>query len=196
MPIDEVLPDAPSVAWYVGGTGSGKTQLALFHAEILKRRTGWPIVVLDSTSAEQFRSGWNRARSLRELVRQAWVKRVDAVWTPEDADEANAAARAVRMGRCCVFVVDEAAFWLSSQRGRGGELLRLLRGHRHAMAAVLLTTQHLSGDVPQEALTTARRLYAFRRNSPASIERLERWYGIERSDLDSLAEYQALAFAL
>jgi hypothetical protein len=70
-------------------------------------------------------------------------------------------------------MVDEAHTYLTSRKGKDGPLLNLMRAHRHAEANVLLTTQHLTGDIPQEALSCAPRLFVFRCTSPAVLERLK-----------------------
>lgn len=69
-------------------------------------------------------------------------------------------------------------------------MLRLLRAYRHAPAHVLLTTQHLSGDVPQEALSCAPRLHVFRCTAPAVLDRLEREYAMDRHMLSQLPQGQ------
>jgi len=48
-----------------------------------------------------------------------------------------------------------------------------MRTHRHARANVFLTAQHLTGDIPQEALSCAPEIYCFRCVSPAVLARLE-----------------------
>lgn len=168
-----LLPDE-GIAWYVGAPGTGKTTLALEHAGELSRATGWPVLVLDSTRARQF-AGYPHAANVDAAIARLYGQaRGHAVYSPEDVADVEALCRALRAGGRVVLLLDESAFWLSSQAGRGGELLRLMRGWRHADVRVLLTTQHLSGDVPQEAWACAPRVYVFRQASPAAWALLEK----------------------
>lgn len=172
-------------AWYVGCPGSGKTTLAASHLARLTAATGRPALVIDSGAVDQL-AHVPRAASVPAAIEAVWRERRHAAITPTDADQVEQLARAVLAGRNVNVLVDEAAFWLSSSRGRGSELLRLLRAWRHARASVLLTTQHLSGDVPQAALSCAPVLFVFRCTSPAVLDRLEREYGVDRRRVSSL----------
>lgn len=172
------------VRWYVGVPRAGKTTLAAQHAAELSRLTGWPVLVIDSAGAAQL-GGVPRARNLADAIEHVWQRRTHAAFTPDDAAEVDAAARAVLAAGRVVLLVDEAAFWINS-RNANGPLLRIMRAHRHAKVWALLTTQHLSADVPQSALSCAPELYVFRCTSPAVLDRLEREYGLERNRVANL----------
>lgn len=136
-------------------------------------RNGWPALLIDSIGEEQVRDV-PHARSVREAIEWVWGAGEKAAYVPKDVEEVNALVRAcLEPGRVNLWV-DEAHTWLSARRGVDGPLLRLMRTHRHARANVFLTAQHLTGDVPQEALSCAPELYVFRCTAPAVLERLER----------------------
>lgn len=141
------------------------------------RANRYPALVIDSGGVAQL-AHVPRARSTDDLIRRVWGQRTHAAITPADADQVDALARAVLAAGRVNVLVDEAGFWLGSTKGKGSPLLRLLRAWRHARANVLLTTQHLSGDVSQAALSCAPTLYVFRCTSAAVLERLERDYGL------------------
>lgn len=140
----------PTAAWYVGIPRAGKTRLAHAHAVETSAACGWPVLVIDSQGVGNFER-WPRAASVEEVLLEVWGQKRSTAYVPRDVQEVERLVRAVLAAGRVVLLVDEAAYWLSSSRGRGGALLRLLRAYRHAPAHVLLTTQHLSGDVPQEA---------------------------------------------
>jgi ABC-type taurine transport system ATPase subunit len=121
-----------------------------------------------------------------EAVERVWTHRRHARLVPRDREDVEAVARAVIAGRDCNLLVDEAAFWVSAHKGRDSALLRLLRAWRHARASVLLTTQHLTGDVSQSALSCAPVLFVFRCTSPAVLDRLERDFGVDRRRVAAL----------
>ena len=175
---------ASGVAWYVGIPGSGKTTLATAHAAELVRRKGWPVVCIDSQGVAQLAS-IPRVASPRDVVEHAWRLRRHCAFIPESDEDVRSIARAALTTGRVVLLIDEAAYWLTAH-DRHSPLLRLMRAHRHANVCILLTTQHLSGDVPQEALACAPVLHVFRCESPAALERLERDYRIPPERIASL----------
>lgn len=179
----------PSAAWYVGIPRAGKTRLAHAHAVQLARASGWPVLVIDSQGVGNF-ARWPHAPSVDAAVAEVWRHRRSVAFLPQGPDDVERLARAVLSAGHVVLLVDEAAYWLGSTRGKGGSMLRLLRAYRHAPAHVLLTTQHLSGDVPQEALSCAPRLHVFRCTAPAVLDRLEREYAMDRHMLSQLPQGQ------
>lgn len=173
------------VRYYIGQPGSGKTTLAAAHAADLCGQTGWPVLVIDSAGVAQL-DHVPRARSAPDALDQVWNRRAHAAWTPSDVSEVeNVCASILQRGRLIV-LVDEAAYWISSRRSGAPSLLRLMRAHRHAQVFLLLTTQHFSADVPQEAVSCAPDLYVFACTSPAVLDRLERDYGLDRRTVASL----------
>jgi hypothetical protein len=180
-----------SCRWYVGIPGAGKTTLARRHACELSAAEKKPILFLDSAGVANFEDV-QHARTLKDLAHLVWTRGEHAAWIPTSSEEVEALVHLVAARGSIVLLVDEAAFWLSSSRGRGGGLLRLMRAHRHARVHLLLTTQHLSGDVPQEALSCAPDLYVFRCTSPVVLDRLEREYGVERRKVSCLTRGEFL----
>jgi hypothetical protein len=179
----------PNAAWYVGIPRAGKTRLAHAHAVQLARASGWPVLVVDSQGVGNF-SKWPHAPSADAAVAEIWRHRRSVAFLPRGGDDVERIARATLSAGHVVLLVDEAAYWLGSTRGKGGSMLRLLRAFRHAPAHVLLTTQHLSGDVPQEALSCAPQLHVFRCTAPAVLDRLEREYGLNRHVVAQLPQGQ------
>lgn len=174
-------------AWYVGIPRAGKTRLAHSHLVQQCKRSRWPGLVVDSQGVDNFQA-WPKAASTDEAGASIWGARRSIAYTPPDAECFEAIIRQVLDRGRCNLLIDEAAFWLGAHRGRGGSLLRLLRAYRHAPASVFLTTQHLSGDVPQEALSCAPELFVFRCTSPAVLDRLEREYSADRRQIAALPQ--------
>lgn len=172
-------------AWYVGVPGAGKTTLALAHLARDAAANGWPCLVLDSSDVAQL-AHVPHVASLAQLEAAVWKRGEHAAYVPRDAGEVeHVAARALEL-RQVNLLVDEAAFWISSSKGRDGNLLRLMRAHRHAQVRLYLTTQHLSADVPQAALSCAPELFVFRCSSNVVLDRLEREYGMDRATVAAL----------
>lgn len=177
--------DSTGVAWYVGIPGAGKTTLAVTHLAQDASANRWPCIVVDSSDVAQL-AHVPHVRGLAELEHAVWARGEHAAIIPRDAAEVEEiAARVLELGRVNL-LIDEAAFWISSRKGTDGALLRLMRAHRHAQARLYLTTQHLSADVPQAALSCAPVLYVFRCTSPVVLERLEREFGLDPSQVSTL----------
>lgn len=173
----------------MGVPRAGKTRLAHAHAVRLARANSWPVLIIDSQGVGNFKN-WPHAVSVEDAKLEIWAKRTSCAFIPKSADDVEALVNSVLTAGRVNLLIDEAAYWLSSSRGRGGALVRLLRAYRHAPANVLLTTQHLSGDVPQEALSCAPTLYVFRCTSPAVLDRLEREFGTDRHLVSNLPQGQ------
>lgn len=186
-PNAQLAPTPGEVAWIVGQPGSGKTVLA----RALASAAGTPVLIIDSQRVDTFERLPHVAP--REAVRALWPsrgKRRSAVVTPADPGEFDALMRAVRAGGDATVLVDEAHHW--TRGGKSVELMRLLRGARHARASVLLTTQHLSGDVPAEALSCTSLVYVFRCASPRALDVLEREWGLDRERIKRLERFRYL----
>lgn len=95
---------------------------------------------------------------------------VHAAYFPRTREEVDAIVRACLNPGRVNLLVDEAHNWLTSRKGVDGPLLKLMRAHRHAEANVLLTSQHFTADVPQEARSCSPRIYVFRCTGPRVLE--------------------------
>lgn len=179
------------VEWYIGKPGAGKTTLAAARAAMLVRSTGKPVLVIDSSGVAQL-AHVPRETGAARAARAAFVERRHVSFTPTDETDVElVSARALADGRV-ILLVDEAAFWISSRHKGAPSLLRLMRAHRHSKVHLLLTTQHFSADVPQEAISCAPTLFVFACTSPAVLDRLERDYGLDRNLVGSLGRGQYL----
>lgn len=179
------------VAWYIGCPNSGKTTLARAHACQAARENGWPILVVDTEGVAQL-SSFPRARCLEAAVRMVWAERQScslACPTPDDFAGLLRAAR--RPGRVNL-LVDEAHAWLNARSDSSDALIRLMRAHRHAKLRLFLTTQHLSGDIPQSALACSPELYVFRCTSPATLDRLRAHYGLCGTCVSNYSQFEYL----
>lgn len=177
---------APHCAWYVGCPRAGKTYLALQHVLEDQRATRFPVLLVDSTEADNF-DGIEHATNCEDaLIGLLAERRPMIAWTPRDGDEMDAGARAIKAAGRMHVLIDEAAYWIGASRGRGGSLLRLLRAYRHAQVSLHLTTQHFSGDVSAEALACAPDIYCFRTTSTPALVALERDYGLNPAEVSAL----------
>jgi hypothetical protein len=181
-----MLRPGEGIGWYSGVPGCGKTTRALLDAGELVRALGWPVLIIDSTRATQFLGYPHEATPEACFAKLYGSPRAHAVITPERQEEVEALCRGVRAGKRVVVLVDESAFWFNASTGRQGELLRLMRGWRHAELRLLLTTQHLSGDVPQEAWSCAPRVNVYRQGAPAAFDVLRKRFGIEPEEVAQL----------
>ena len=175
------------VSWYVGIPASGKTTLAGHHAADFVARSGWPCIVVDTEGAAQADIA-QRAASLSDVIELAWGERQSCAWQPDDLREVVALAHAAREAGQVALLIDEAACYVTSRRGREGPILRLMRAHRHAQVRLYLTTQHLSGDVPQEAISCAPDLFVFRNEARVVLDRLEADYNLPRDVVSKLPQ--------
>lgn len=175
------------VAWYVGIPEAGKTTLAAHHLADHARLNRRPCLVIDSQGVRNFAT-WRYARDLGELAELVWRDGQHAAFTPRDeADVERVCAALLEAGHVNV-LVDEAAFWMNAHTWRKGLLGRVMRAHRHCQVRLLLTTQHLSGDVPQGALSCAPDLYVFRCTAAAVLARLEQDYGLQPLEVAALPQ--------
>lgn len=145
------------------------------------------MLVLDSAEVRQL-AGVEETSSPEDAIARVWGRpRSSARFVPRDREEVDRLCDAANRGRDLVLIVDEAHYWISSSSSRTSNvLLRLMRATQHARVRIFLTTHHLSGDVPQAALSCSPELYLFRCVSPAVLELLERQYGLQPARLTSL----------
>jgi hypothetical protein len=144
--------------------------------------------VIDSTGVDQL-AGVRHARNVREAIEWVWGGGENAAYLPTSIEEVDQLARACLDPGEVNLLIDEAHSWLTARRGTDGPLLKLMRAHRHSRARIFLTTQHLTGDIPQEALSCAPRLFVFRCSAPAVLERLRR-EGIDEERVSNLPQFE------
>ncbi len=173
--------------WYFGCPLAGKTLLASIHfqAKVIERQV--PGIIIDSEGASNFQDVAH-AGSVDELVERVWTRGETLAFIPDDQAQVDRISEACRFPGEVVLFVDEASHWLSRGRGTGTPLLRLLRTCRHRGTDVYLTTQHLSGDTPAEALALAPELFIFRTTSWPALERLQAQYRLDPDALQLLPE--------
>lgn len=119
-----------------------------------------------------------------------------AVFSPSSMDELDETIRALRAGKDVVLLVDEAHTFLSAQSGSSSELIHTLREGQHARADTFLVTQHLSGDVPQSALSCTNNLHVFRCVAPRVLHLLEREWGVARERVANLPPFRFLTLRI
>lgn len=182
--------------WYVGVPMSGKSTLSLYHAAQLKRATGFPLLALDSQPAKQL-AGVPHVATVDEAIASVWGRpRRSCAIIPQSLDEVDALCAAVSAGKDVVLLVDEAHRWLSAQSGSSAALLQVMRATQHARCHALLTTQHLTGDVPQAALSCAPQLYIFRCSGPRVLRTLQSEFGIPPRVAARLPQHEFIAHRL
>lgn len=182
---------AYGVRWVVGAPQSGKTTLARHLAAQLRKERNVPVVVLDSQQVHNFAD--LPERQLSDLAGTVWKEpRASVRVVPRDLADVERICGAIRRARDVVLLVDEAHYWLSAQSGSSAELVGLMRATQHARADLILTTQHLTGDVPQAALSCTTEIYAFRCTSPRVLKCLETDFGLDRRQVAQLPRFQCM----
>ena len=177
-----------TVAWIVGCPQSGKTTLARVLAARRRAERGVPVLVLDSALVHNFTDV--PLHTIEEARHALWREpRGSCRIAPSSLDDVDRMCRAVQAGKDCIVLVDEAHFWLSAQSGVSSELTKLMRATQHARVDLYLTTQHLTGDVPQTALSCTSDLYVFRCTAPRVLQTLEREFSIPRETAGSLPQW-------
>lgn len=183
--------------WYIACPEAGKTLLATQHAALLTLERRHPCLVIDTEEVGNFAS-MRHARTAEEAIDAVWRRGETIAYTPsgvdDDAERADmeTIARAVKERRRVVLLVDEASVWLSRSTGRGTTLLRVMRTARHKGCDVLLTTQHLTGDVPAEAFACAPIVYVGRTTAWPALERLKLQYRLDPDTVQKLPQFQFL----
>lgn len=146
--------------------------------------------MIDNTCDPEFRS-LRHARSVREAIDWVWGASEHVAFTPTDPDEVEQLARACLDPGHVNLLIDELSYSVSSRRNVGSGLVQLMRLHRHANVNIFWTTQHLTGDVPQEVLSCAPRIAVFRCTAPAVLERLKQ-EGIDVAAVAALPAHRHL----
>ena len=112
--------------------------------------------------------------------------------TPADAADFNALCEyLLRLGRVVV-LIDEASFWITARGSKGSVLPKLMRLGQQQRVALHLTTQHLTGDLPQLAVSCAPELCVFRCTSRTVLAALEKDWGMDPEVVRKLLRGQYL----
>jgi KaiC/GvpD/RAD55 family RecA-like ATPase len=174
-----------TVAYFVGGTGTGKTTLACRLAMEQAGKRGVPGILIDSEGVVGS-DKWDAETpdSLQDLVRVVWQEGRHARWVVRDPEEVSLISEAIRRGKDIVLCVDEISYW-----GRGAspipELARLFRVHRHSRVDIYATSQY-PGDISPMIWNVRTHAYVFRNDSVRAIERLRVELGLLRSEEDAI----------
>lgn len=124
-------------------------------------------------------------------LEQVWRYRRNVIFRPVGADALESCTpllRACRQAGHVILLVDASVYLFSARSAVNTPVLELLRGHRHAPAWCLFTTQHFSGDIPQALLACSPTLFVFRTAQPAVLDRLEADYGLDPAAVVSLPQ--------
>lgn len=178
-------------AWYVGIPKSGKTTLARAHAIEAARENRFPILVIDSEGVAQL-EGFAHARSVEHARAAVFERRLSCAYHPNDREEVWELLRSCRKPGRVNVLIDEAHLWLSAGSSSRDPMLQLMRSHRHARVRLFLTTQHLSGDVPQAAISCAPEVFVFRCTGQPTLDRMETQWGIRPEVARNLRQFHYL----
>ena len=168
---------------YVGAPGSGKTFLADIHGRTLAGARGVGGLCIDSTGSSGLEH-WKRAESVSDAVDAVWDRNELVRYTPGDVDELQQLLGAARNPGRCVFLLDEVALWPARLK----ELDHLCRTWRHTDTDVLVTAQHLSGDIAQGLRACSPRLYAFRQAPSTTLDLLSKEWKLPEDQLQTLGQ--------
>lgn len=188
-------PNLYSVSWVVGIPQSGKTTLAVARAIARARERRVPLLAVDPARVAQIR-GFDRAGSAAQALEALYAPRSSTepfvAYTPSGVEDLDALMSGARAGKDLVVLVDEAHYFLSAQSGSSAELVHCMREAQHSRTDLFLTTQHLSGDIPQSALSCTSRLHVFRCSAPRVLQLLEREFGLPRARVARLERFRFL----
>lgn len=163
------------IIWCIGAPGSGKTFRALRLAEsasdVLKR----DVLVIDPV-------GTIRPNDIKLTGgRKCHLKHV--------GHDLEAALPMITAAQNAIVVVDEAHLLFSAgKRTSTHPVLVAMRTWRHRSIRLILTSQHVSGDVPQAAWACDPGLCVFRTTSRRSLELLEREFDLDPDAVRALPD--------
>lgn len=172
------------VRWYVGAPQTGKTTLALRHASQLVTERDVPLLVLDWGGVSNFLDEYH-VHTPAAAVEELYGAKEHTFYTPASREDADELLAAVYEAGDSIVLIDEAHYQLG-RHATSKPLLRLMRAHAHRRVHVLLTTQHLTGDIPQEAFACSPLVHVFRTSARTALERLEDDYGLDPNQLRAL----------
>jgi RecA/RadA recombinase len=175
------------LAVYVGSPGSGKTTLAEQHARQLAAARGVGAFCIDSTGSAGLER-WEEFEDLGGALKAVWKENRLARYSPRDEDELRGILRAARDPGRLVVLLDELALWPPRMR----ELDALCRVWRHVDTDVLLTAQHLSGDIAQGLRACSPRVFAFHTAPSTTLDVLEKGFRLPGQQLQTLGRGEYL----
>ena len=171
-----------TIAYYVGGTGTGKTTLMCEHGVGRAAERAVPVMLLDSEGVVgRDKVDAVTAPDVESALSLLYVEGRHVRFVPKDQEEVGALARGIRAGGDCVFLVDEVSYW-----ARGGviveDLARLYRVHRHSRVDIYSTSQY-PADIAPLIWNVKTEVYIFRNESMAAVERLSKecWLSKEQA---------------
>jgi hypothetical protein len=156
------------VTLYVGTTGTGKTHAALDDLRTVEMDR----IVLDLGGSALL----SEIPTAKDSSRGASEFRL----TPDSAEELDRELQRIyRRGNAAILVDDSSALPTKV-------LPKLCRLWRPRNLRILITTQHISGDIAQAIQACDPLIYAFRTTSTASLEWLRQWHGVTPEDMKAL----------
>ena len=170
-----------TVAYYVGGTGTGKTTLMLQHAVAKADERAVPIILIDSEGVigvDKFNG--ETALVVDALIDAVWGRGLHARFTPSTQDQVEAVARAAKAAGGIVLAIDEISYWASGAQ-LGKDLARLYRVHRHSEVDIYATSQY-PADISPLVWNVKSEVYIFRNESARAVERLAQECGLSPED--------------
>jgi len=120
-----------------------------------------------------------------------WRERRDVLFAPAPHERELVLSMLDAAGECVV-LIDEAHVWMNARSAADCALVELMRVHRHRKLSLFLTSQHLTGDVPQSAFSCAPTLHIFRCESKPVLDRVETEWGLPREQVRNLPQFQYL----
>lgn len=149
---------------YIGTTGTGKTHAALEDIRAFSPHK--MVTILDLGGSP--------------LVRDLASIPIARKFTPETASEYDRILERVYQEGNQTVLIDDAAALPSKV------LPKLCRLWRARNLRILLTTQHVSGDIDQAVMACDPLIFAFRTTSPRSLEWLQRWHNVYPDEIGEL----------
>lgn len=182
-----------TVAYYVGGTGTGKTTLMMAHAVEKANARAVPLVLIDSEGVV----GSDKLQAETALTVQMAI---DAVWRdgkhirfqPNTSAEVGALARAIRGGGDVVLAIDEISYWARGT-SLNEDLARLYRVHRHSRVDVYATSQY-PADISPLVWNVKSEVYIFRNESARAVERLAEECSLSKEDQAKVLSLPNMAY--
>lgn len=190
----------PGVTLYVGIRQCGKTTKAKENIGRTVEETGWPVLTLNATGADNL-NYYRHVETCLEAARSIWDERRHAAIIPRagrlTAD--NPAVDEVRLlmgaatnkqaGRA-VILLDEFGFW-----ARGNhvpeEIMNALRTPTHTSLDIHLTTQHL-GDLNPAVFQCVSVAHIFRVSGDSAKDRVRKIFGLDPEKVSALGQGEHL----